>query len=551
MVRPAPRARQPVFLFPRDRKDFSWWGSLKALFATIPAPSLAHPVDLFRDTPVVKYRFAGGSLTLSVLLHIMGFLVLTYLPWMLPARKTALLGYSSEPQIIHYQLAILDRSKKLPRITPPGPGGHPGSGSPKLSFPVPESTPAHANFSAVSKPVRPDNPRQTIYQLLSPPDLKIVLDQKLPNIVVGSPAVVPKPQIHFNPSASRPNQRIKRVTTEPVPTVVINPVNATVVSLTDASTAQPRLPVPTALFANAAGTPVSVQRTSATDGGVPQGTEGNALVVISSDPSGALSQLNLPAGNRWGDFAMTASGGQPGPPEVSTGATGGGGNPGNGRGGDASTGAGVGIAGGGGGKSGSADALSIGGNKGTGGEPGSLDPSIVASMVYPVPLVALPRRNALVVSAGPMGGGGLNVYGALHCGKIYTVFFPMPGKGWTLQYCLSGTPESKAAVPNRSNVIHLEQALVPPDAEAKFDFRRLPVPLEKKLKMIVLKGAITEDGTVASLQIYQSIVPQMDEAARTAFGRWKFKPALRGGKPVAVEILVGIPPEAPSSPSSK
>jgi len=477
--------------------------------------------------------------------------MLTYLPWLIPARRTAFLAYSSEPQVIHYQLNILDRSKRLPRITPPGPGGHPGTGTPQLSFPVPVSEPAHASFSAVSKPVHPDNPRQTIYQLLSPPDLKILLDQKLPNIVVGSPAVVPKPQIHFNPNISKPNPRIKRATSEPVPTVVINPVTATVVSLTDVSTPQPRLPVPTAMFANAAGTPVNVQRTSPTDGGVPQGTEGNALVVISSDPSGAISQLNLPAGNRWGDFAMASAGSQPGPPEAGSGATGGGGSPGNSSGGDASTGVGSGVAGGGGGKSGSSDALSIGGNKGTGGEPGSLEPSTIASMVYPVAAVALPRRNALVVSAGPMGGGGLNVYGALHCGKIYTVFLPMPGKGWTLQYCRSGAPESQATVPDRSNVIHLEQALVPPDAEAKFDFRRLPVPQEKKLKMIVLKGVINEEGTVTDLHIYQGIVPQMDEAARVAFGRWKFKPALRGGKPIPVEILVGIPPEFPASPSSK
>jgi TonB-like protein len=551
-VRPALRARQPVFLVTRDRRESGWWTSLKALFASVPPPSLKYPVDLFRSTPVVKYRFAGGSLSLSVLLHIAGFLLLNYVSWMIPARKASLLAYSSEPRVIHYQLTILDRSKKLPRITPPGPGGHPGADSPKLSFPVPQSAPAHANFSAVSKPVRPDNPRQTIYQLLSPPDLRIALDQKLPNIVVGTPAVVPKPQIHFTPNTSRPNQRIKRVTTEPVPTDVIHQTTAIVVSLTDVSTPQPRLPVPTALFTNATGAAVNVQRTSQTDGGVPQGTEGNALVVISSDPSGAVSQLNLPAGNRWGDFAMTSAGNQPGPPEGSSGAAAGGSvNIGNGRGGDASTGVGVAAAGGGSVKAGSSDALSIGGGTGGSGEPGSLDPSFAASMVYPVPAVALPRRNALVVSAGPMGGGGLNVYGALHCGKIYTVFFPMPGKGWTLQYCSSGAPESKPAVAERSSIIHLEQALLPPDAEAKFDFRRLPVPLEKKLKMIVLKGVITEDGTVSNLQIFQSIVPQMDEAARAAFGRWKFKPALRGGKPVAVEILVGIPPEIPRSASAR
>ena len=39
----------------------------------------------------------------------------------------------------------------------------------------------------------------------------------------------------------------------------------------------------------------------------------------------------------------------------------------------------------------------------------------------------------------------------------------------------------------------------------------------------------------------------MDEAARAAFSQWKFKPALRDGKPVPVEILVGIPTEDPGS----
>jgi TonB family protein len=55
---------------------------------------------------------------------------------------------------------------------------------------------------------------------------------------------------------------------------------------------------------------------------------------------------------------------------------------------------------------------------------------------------------------------------------------------------------------------------------------------------------IKEDGTVDGLKIYQSIVPEMDEAARMAFSRWKFKPAMREGKAVAVDILVGVPTEA-------
>jgi hypothetical protein len=85
--------------------------------------------------------------------------------------------------------------------------------------------------------------------------------------------------------------------------------------------------------------------------------------------------------------------------------------------------------------------------------------------------------------------------------------------------------------------------LVPPDpdTDSRFDFKRLPVPPEKSQKLIVLKGMLEKDGTVSGLAVYQSIVPAMDEAARIAFSRWKFKPASLEGKPVAVEILVGIP----------
>ena len=82
-----------------------------------------------------------------------------------------------------------------------------------------------------------------------------------------------------------------------------------------------------------------------------------------------------------------------------------------------------------------------------------------------------------------------------------------------------------------------------PDLESRFDFKRLSVPPGKGRQLIVLKGTLREDGTVDGLEVYQGIVPQMDEAARLAFSRWKFKPAMRAGKPVALELLVGIPPE--------
>ena len=151
----------------------------------------------------------------------------------------------------------------------------------------------------------------------------------------------------------------------------------------------------------------------------------------------------------------------------------------------------------------------------------------------------------MVVSTGPMGGGGLDVYGALHCGKIYTIFLSMPGKDWTMQYCTHADAPATSVSNGRATVIHLREGLLPPDPESRFDYRRLAVPEDKLHKMIVLKGILRDDGTVGALQVYKGVLPQMDEAARIAFGRWKFKPAMQDGKAVPVEILVGIPTEAP------
>jgi TonB family protein len=76
------------------------------------------------------------------------------------------------------------------------------------------------------------------------------------------------------------------------------------------------------------------------------------------------------------------------------------------------------------------------------------------------------------------------------------------------------------------------------------------VPPEKAGKLIVLKGTLAADGTVGGLEIFQGVVPQMDQAARIAFSRWKFKPAMRDGKPVPVEILVGVPTDAAKNVSN-
>jgi outer membrane biosynthesis protein TonB len=67
----------------------------------------------------------------------------------------------------------------------------------------------------------------------------------------------------------------------------------------------------------------------------------------------------------------------------------------------------------------------------------------------------------------------------------------------------------------------------------------------------VLKGTLRDDGVVENLEVFQGVLPEMDAAARAAFGQWKFRPAMRDGKPVPVEILIGIPIENSSKALSQ
>jgi Gram-negative bacterial TonB protein C-terminal len=581
VLRARSEARMPQFPVSGERVRSGWWSSLKAICVRVNLPVPREPPKHFRSTPVVPFRFAGRAISGSVVLHICLILLLPLLLSYTAAQQVAAnTAYDGTQKIIYYQIPKHDPFEKLPKITPSGEGGQPGAGELQALLQKIGSTTSARKIVIVSKPVRPDNKRQTIYQPATPPDLHIDMDLKLPNIVGGPTVPIAKPQVHMNANDSRPRQAHRVATKAIAPTLAA--INAAVATnLPPATVAKPHLAVPlnesrptqaqvvigqatapslsqtnvatasnlgdtyhTGQPAAPAAPPTDTEASgngkTAKNDAVQTAGDGSGIVVIGVDPAEEAALAKLPPGNRWGDFTIAPGGGQPGAVNGSENGMTGAGSHSTGGGGDLVPGVGPGFAGGGGGNAGSSGSLSIGGETGAKGE--MLDAAIFRDMVYPVPSTVVLRKNALVVSAGPMGGGGLNVYGALHCGKIYTVFLPMPGRPWTLQFCQSGGT-ANAAAQNRSAVVHMEIGIVQPDVTTRFDFKRLPVPFEKKNKPIVLKGVIKDDGTVADLKVFQGIVPGMDEAARVAFSRWKFKPAIRDGKNIAVDILVGIPTE--------
>jgi hypothetical protein len=170
--------------------------------------------------------------------------------------------------------------------------------------------------------------------------------------------------------------------------------------------------------------------------------------------------------------------------------------------------------------------------------------SVPANWIFPVNSVPETPRSGIMVSTGPVGGGGLGVYGVLRGGRISTTYLAMPGKNWILQYSAHAAraENNAAATPGRNQVIALgRDTLTPPWPEKKFDFRRSAIDPALASRTIILHGRIREDGTVETIKVHRGVQMELDQMAMAAFRRWIFRPATRGGKPIAVEILVGIP----------
>jgi hypothetical protein len=559
-VAPAPReiptvrlpVRQPDFLTAANFFRTSWWSRLGTLFSRYPAHLTTIDAKLFRDVPVRARKFAGKQLAGSTVLHLCAFLLLPFLLKYIPKptpHNTATI--SNDQQIVYYHLADPQKKLKAPTVQQPGLGSSPGSGTAPQLPPLPGATASQAMLFAVSHPKIPDNHHQTILQPLSQPELKLQADLKLPNLLLPKPTA-PKMPLQFNPNSVKPLQHVNREVSTVAPTLTRNTIEQPLTDALMASNDHPHLAVPVGA-APAPNLPSQENGTNS-NSGAPEfessnGAPGEGLLVLSTNPGSPMDMVALPAGNRYGDFSIAPGGNGLGAPGGSSNGSPNGGTAGGTSGGNESTGTGSGKSGGGGGDAGSPGIVSV---RGTGGSSESIgaavQPEHVASLVFAMPKITGPRHAALMVAAGPMGGGGLQVYGALHCGKIFTVFLPAPGKAWTLQFCQTRAQgESPPAPKAYASVVHMEESLVPPEPETRFDFKRTAVPAELLHRPVILRGRISDDGDVADLQVFQGITPEMDAAAKLAFSKWTFKPAAKAGKHIGIDILVGVPSDPPKA----
>jgi hypothetical protein len=453
------------------------------------------------------------------------------------------------PQIV-YEFHEIVLPKDLPSVKPPGEGGQPGRGTHPERAPAKGSSAFHHSATVVSNPPNPDNNFQTIIQPHINPAKRLdpKLRLRLPNVVLGGslpvpgpPAVPPPPPMKLSVPTT-----LKSLTIPKTTVVSMKPPDLTIpASDMPNMPAIPVPPPPLPPLQERKIAPKNLDITAVATQGMQATSNGSvtSLLSLSLTPGPPTEKLSIPEGNRYGAFSISPAGNNPGSPNGNNGGSPSGGTGGPGSGGDASTGVGSGLKGGGGGAGANGLGVSTSGNPGAAGTAGAgrLSAGTLAKLVYPILRTPPKNRFAMVVTAGPQGGGGLHVFGVLKGGKVYTIFLPMPLKNWILQYSMVDDPSYQKAPQRKGVTLQVDFGVVPPAVEKRFDFHHPELTAEQKKKMIILHGFIGADGSVEHLTVYRGVENVANQAAAAAFSKWKFQPAVKSGKSVPIEILLGIP----------
>jgi hypothetical protein len=505
-----------------------------ALWETDPP---ACPLWLGKAFPWPRSRRPALALSTSFLFHFSVVFFLASIPFSVLLRRYSrpIRGVETRhTRLVVYEFRRLSLPDYLPVVQPSAAGGMAGQGVATRPRVWSGSTRFDPRITIVSSPPHPDNFRQLIRNVSASWGLKSPTGVRVPDLILGGADWTEKPSPKAMAPAPTPSPPLEPASEPPAPAPVQQSAQKAASPAgknpSASATRPPNTKAATTVAAKAEKHPGSPK-----------------LITLSVDPIRLKDMGSLPLGNREGAFSIGPTRVETGSPGGVAGAPPGVGEGGPGRGGEKSVAAGSGSARGEGlGSSITSPVLSVNGRAGLLGIPaGTLSPLAPEALVYPVSAAALKLRvPAVVVSSGPGGGGGLRVYGVLHAEKIYTIFLPMPGRNWVLQYCAQGDPPT-AAQPSRVVEMHQQTLLAPPRALDQFDFHRPPADQAATDATIILHGLIRADGVVENLEVLHGLDPTLNSAALAAFGRWKFAPALRAGNPVAVEILVGIPAAEP------
>ena len=241
-----------------------------------------------------------------------------------------------------------------------------------------------------------------------------------------------------------------------------------------------------------------------------------------------------------GGAGTSGSGRGNGKTGVGTGASGRGGN-GNARGNGAGNGNGSGSGGGSG--SGPGDGpfpgIQVIGGEGSGFQGGNGAGGAHAPAPAPHPY-----EFTIVASGG--SGGGLKDFGVFHNEAVYTVYVDVSdiapaSQAWVLQYADSGSgPRTTEITLGSNGSLQAPSAMLEPPYALTKTLPEKPLTPPNNA-MTVVTGIISREGKLENVRVLQAPSQEIGKQWADVLANWTFRPANKGGSPIPVRVLLGIP----------
>ena len=493
-------------------------------------PARAPERPLFEHAVLPRYNPFSRGLALSIMFHC---LLVVGVPPLLD-----LLPESDAQATRRYLRAMRPLELRIPErlYLPPLPAA---PSKPPAAKPKPKEAPAPVELTrqqiqapapagAAAKPLpkefrppsavrRSDDP-QTLIQAHLPPDLALEQRVRLPEMVLLDGPVLPRPapRRFVEPGRSAAPTVVPRIDAPPplagatlapqevrIPPMLAGPEEALLHLPRPTQAARPfqaPAPVPTGRGASVSptvGEPINI-------------------LAISPDPAPIQDRVTIPAGNQIGRI-----------PEL-----------------PAYRETGVQIA------AGKGDGLGPGSGAGSG--PATGGRALLGELAKA--LAALPSRYATpvrvehpvnaapdIVVEGAAGEAVPESVGVLRGHPVYTVYLDVGApKAWLLQYCI---PKENADAPQAAEgVVNIGN---PAPVKAPFPLVSYlpPVTMIPRNSYIIVRAMVDASGQFRDAVVLRAPSEAYKQPILDELARWQMRPAVRNGAPVAVEVLLAIPPQ--------
>jgi hypothetical protein len=478
---------------------------------TAPPPEL----PLFQTVFLPRHNFFGRGLLLSAIFHCLLIFGMPPLLDLLPEsdavaierRMRAMRALEIRiPERLYLPAALLDPAK------PPAARLKPKESPPSTelaknqlqepSIPQAAATPriAPQRFKLPAN-VRRVNGDQTLIQSHLPPDLALEARVKLPQLVLTSALVLPRPapRRFVEPGKSTAAAVVPRVDAPPqlASPSDVNPDLRIASMLAGPKQAVLRLPRPTEpVKPFQAPAPIPSGRGASVS---PALGEPISVLALSLDPAPLQERVVIPVGNQIGRLPDL-----PASPEIAEAAAGA---------------AGQGVL-------------------------GALARALAAlPLRYSTPIRVEHPVNAtfdVVVQTASDQGLSESV-GALSGQPVYTVYLNVGApKAWLLQYCIPR--EVSGAVKIVAGAVNIGS---PAPLKAPFPLVTVlpPVTMVPRSGYIIVHALLDASGQIKEPSVLRAPNASFKAPILSELPKWQFRPAVRNGGPVTVEILLAIPPQ--------